>query len=64
MGGKQLKITSKKAPAPEQRINATKAGGMGGNTDEALERLRAKADKTGDYTEVTAYKRNLRNKDK
>jgi len=56
----QLKVTSKKAPKPEQRVNATKKGGLSGNTDKVLERLREAAAKTGDYTEVSAYKNKLR----
>lgn len=59
----QLKITSKKAPPPEGRVKANRAGGTSGNTDKVLERLRAEADKSGDYTDIAAYKRKLRNKD-
>jgi len=59
----QLKVTSKKAPSPEKRVSTGKAGGISGNGDKTLERLRAEADKSGNYTKVTAYKRKLQNKD-
>lgn len=55
----QLKVTKRKAPAPEKRV-AGKTGGLGGSDDATLTRLREKAAKTGDYTEVTAYKRSKR----
>jgi hypothetical protein len=55
----QLKVTKKKAPAPEKRA-AGKTGGLGGSGDATLERLRAKAEKTGDYSEVLAYKNRSR----
>jgi len=58
----QLKVTNKKAPTPEKRVSTGKAGGMSGNSDKTLASLRAEADKTGDYTKVTAYKRKLRDK--
>lgn len=60
----QLKVSSRKAPKPESRVNANKTGGISGNTDKVLERLRADALKSGDSTKVVAYKRKLRNKDK
>jgi hypothetical protein len=61
----ELKVTSRKAPVPEKRVSGGKAGGMSGNTDKTLERLREAADKSGDMTEVVAYKRKqkLKNKD-
>ncbi len=55
----QLTVTNRKAPAPEKRV-AGKTGGLGGSGDATLTRLREKAEKTGDYTEVTAYKRSKR----
>lgn len=54
----QLKVRNKKAPAPEKRVKA--ASGMTGSADRELERLRAEAEKSGDYSKVTAYKRKLR----
>ncbi len=59
----QLKVTSKKkAPSPEQRVSGGKAGGISGTVDKTLDRLRTEAEKTGDYTKVSAYKRKIRNK--
>jgi len=54
----QLKVTNKKAPAPEKRIATTTTGA--GSADKTLDRLREKADKSGDYTELNKYKRKLR----
>lgn len=56
----QLKVVNKKAPKPEKRITSGSAGGISGNTNKTLERLREAAAKSGDYTEVTAYKNKLR----
>jgi len=58
----KLKVTSKKAPAPEKKISGSKAGGLSGKADQTLERLRKQAERTGDYTEVTRYKRKQRDK--
>lgn len=58
----QLKVTSKKAPSPEKRVSGGKAGGLSGSEDKTLERLRAEAEKTGDYTKIRAYKAKKRNK--
>lgn len=56
----QLKVTNKKAPAPEKRVSSGKSGGISGSSDNTLDRLRDEALKTGDYTKVTAYKKKLR----
>ena len=55
---KDMKVTNRKAPAPERAIrgNARSAGAV----DSTLERLRAEAAKTGDYSKVTQYKRQKR----
>lgn len=58
----QLKVKDKKAPSPEKRVKGGKSGGLSGTEDQTLERLRAEAAKTGDYTKVTQYKRNKRKK--
>lgn len=58
----QLKVKSKKAPKPETRVKTGKSGGISGTADKTLERLRAEADRTGDFTKVTEYKRKLRSK--
>lgn len=56
----QLKVTDKKAPKPETRVKTGKSGGISGSSDKVLERLREDAAKSGDYTQVTAYKNKLR----
>ena len=53
----QLKVSSKKAPKPEKRVSGGKAGGLGGNVERELERLRDKAMKSGDYTELRIFKK-------
>ena len=55
----QLKVTNRKASTkPESQIvgKAPKSG----TVDSNLERLRAEAERTGDYTKVVAYKKNKR----
>lgn len=55
----QLKVTPRaKAPAPERRVSG--AVSVAGSIDSQLERLRAEAEKTGNYSKVNAYKRQLR----
>ena len=53
----QLKVTNRKAalPPPERVVNGT--GRVAGAIDSTLERLRADAERTGDYTKVMQYKR-------
>ena len=59
----QLKVTNRKAPPPpEKTVQGT--GGTSGSVDSTLERLRTEAERTGDYTRVTAYKRQKRQSDK
>jgi len=53
---KELKVTNRKAaPAPERMVSST--GRVSGAVDSTLERLRAEAEKTGNYTKVIQYKR-------
>jgi hypothetical protein len=53
---KELKVTNRKAaPAPERMVSST--GRVSGAVDSTLERLRAEAEKTGNYTKVLQYKR-------
>ena len=53
---KELKVTNRKAaPAPERMVIST--GRVSGAVDSTLERLRAEAEKTGNYTKVLQYKR-------
>lgn len=49
-------VRSGKAPPPERKIGGS-VPGVAGALDNTLERLRAEAEKTGDYSKVTAYKR-------
>ena len=53
---KELKVTNRRAaPAPERIVQGT--GRASGTVDSTLERLRAEAEKTGNYTKVLQYKR-------
>lgn len=53
---KELKVTNRKAaPPPERTVQGT--GRVSGAVDSTLERLRADAEKTGNYTKVLQYKR-------
>jgi hypothetical protein len=53
---KDLKVTSKKpAPPPEKTLTGTAR--VSGSVDSTLDRLRAEAEKTGNYTKVLQYKR-------
>ena len=55
----QLKISQRKAPAPEGTVSKG-SGSVSGSVDSTLERLRAEAAKTGDYTKVVRYKASKR----
>lgn len=56
----QLKVTNRKAaPPPEKTVQGT--GKVSGAVDSTLDRLRADAEKSGDYSKVMAYKRQKRN---
>lgn len=61
----QLKVQakSKSAPAPEGKIRGGGAS-ISGSVDSNLERLRAEAEKTGDYSKVTQYRKQQREKQK
>ena len=55
----QLKVSGKKTPPPpEKKVSGT--ANSSGAVDSSLNRLRADAEKTGDYTKVNAYKRQKR----
>jgi hypothetical protein len=51
-----LKVTPRKSAPPPTR-SITGNGPVSGSIDSTLNRLRAEAEKTGDYTKVMAYKR-------
>jgi hypothetical protein len=54
---KMTVTTKKKPPAPEKKLASGKPGG---SLDTQLERLRAKAAQTGNYTEVNAFKAQMK----
>lgn len=56
---KEMKVTPKKSAPPPEKV-PTGTGRTSGAVDSTLERLRAQAEKTGDYTKVAAYKRQKR----
>jgi hypothetical protein len=51
----QLKVTNRKAPPPPEKT-VQGSGSTSGAVDSNLDRLRAEAEKTGDYSKVIAYK--------
>ncbi len=56
---KDLKVTSRKSvPPPDRQVQGT--GPVSGAVDSTLDRLRAEAEKTGDYTKVIQYKKRKR----
>ena len=61
----QLKVQakSKSAPPPEGKVRGGNAP-VSGSVDSNLERLRADAEKSGDYSKVTAYRRAQKEKQK
>lgn len=56
----QLKVSSKKPPAPEKIVTGTAR--ISGSVDSTLDRLRKEAEKTGDFTKVVAHKREQKHK--
>ena len=56
----QLKVTPRKAPPPEKTVGGT--GRSSGAVDSTLERLRAEAEKSGDYTKVIRYRNEQKRK--
>ena len=57
----EMKVTKRKPPPPESGITKS-TGSLSGSKDSGIERLRAKAEKTGDYTELMQYKQRLKAK--
>jgi hypothetical protein len=53
----QLKTTPKTTPPVERKLGGSSAGGSGDSIKDNLERLREKAAKTNDYTEVRAFRK-------
>lgn len=56
---KDLKLTTRKAPPPPEKV-VTGSAPKSGVVDSSLDRLRAEAEKTGDYSKVAAYRRQKR----
>jgi len=54
---KELKVTNRKAATAPEKVVTSNGGALSGGLDSTLERLRADADKTGNYTKVLQYKR-------
>lgn len=59
----KMKVTTRKAPLPEKKPTAS-GGSSLQSGDKTLDRLRADAEKTGDYSKVVAHKRALRQQGK
>jgi len=60
----QLKVQPRaKPPAPERGVPAGTAP-VGGSSNQTLERLRAEAERTGDYTKVVSFRSQLKAKQK
>jgi hypothetical protein len=59
---KDLKVTSRTAnkAAPEGRVESSSGSSAAGGSQRKLEQLRTEAEKTGDYSKVHAYKRQLK----
>lgn len=59
---KELKVTTRATnkAAPEGRVSSSSGAPAAGGGEKKLEQLRAEAEKTGDYTKVNAYKRQLK----
>lgn len=53
----KLKVMPRKAPPPESKLTGS---GSQGTADATLARLRAEAEKTGNYTKVVAYKKQMK----
>lgn len=59
LSGKMKVVRSGAKPAPEKRVTSA-APGVAGAVDNTLERLREEAAKTGDFSKVLAYKRQMK----
>ena len=58
-----MRVNRRSVPAPEKTVAGSVKPGVGA-TNAHLERLRDEAEKTGDYSKVASYKRQLREKGK
>lgn len=56
----QLKVSNKRSAPPPEKVVSAGTGRSSGSVDSTLERLRAEAEKSGDYSKVIAYKKSKR----
>lgn len=56
----QLKVSNKRSAPPPEKVVSAGTGRSSGSVDSTLERLRAEAERTGDYSKVIAYKKSKR----
>lgn len=56
----QLKVTNRKATVAPEKTIASGGSSISGSMDSTLERLRAEAEKTGNYSKVIQYKKQKR----
>lgn len=56
----QLKVSNKRTAPPPEKVISAGSGRTSGSVDSTLERLRAEAERTGDYSKVIAYKKSKR----
>ena len=57
-----MKVNSTRKPPPPERSAPAGNAPISGTTDSTLERLRADAERTGDFTKVIRYKQQQREK--
>lgn len=60
LSGTMKVVRTSKAPAPEKRISGGSAPGVTSTNDRTLDNLLAEAEKTGNYTKVAAYRRQMK----
>ena len=56
----QLKVSNKRTAPPPEKVLTAGTGRSSGSVDSTLERLRAEAERSGDYSKVIAYKKSKR----
>lgn len=59
---KDMKVSPRRSAPPPERSVGAGSGRISGSIDSSLERLRAEAEKTGDFTKVIRYRQQLRDK--
>lgn len=61
---KDMKVTTRKAATPPEGKVRSGSASISGSVDSTLDRLRADAEKSGDYSKVTQYRRQQKEKQK